>query len=210
MQQPLSPYREASSNFIYNLLFCDDPELFRSNMKPPYPYPYDILFSPSPKTGDLEKITTQPGTDPRLKALAYNLLSAKGHRSARKELLGVIVEIGLEDGPDVLASFQNGTARYINQAGKVLIWETTDDGRANKLKDELFDRSREIIDKIGPWNKARRPNPPRNYARISFLVSDGLYFGEAPTDSLFKDPLASPALNAATKLLQYLVEKSVK
>lgn len=210
MNQTHSPYGSESTNFIYNLLFCDDLELFRSNMNPPYPYPYDILFSVSPKPDDLEKIATQPGTDPRLKVLAYNLLSATGHPSTCKELLAVIVEIGLEDGPDVLASFQNGTARYINQAGKVLIWETTDDARANKLKDELFERSREILEKIGPWNKARRPNPPRDYARISFLVSDGLYFGEAPTNSLFNDPLASPALNAATQLLQYLVEKSVK
>jgi hypothetical protein len=41
-------------------------------------------------------------------------------------------------------------------------------------------------------------------ARISFLVADGLYFGEAPLNNLFNDPLAAPALQAATALMQFL------
>jgi len=43
--------------------------------------------------------------------------------------------------------------------------------------------------------------------RISFLVSDGLYFGEGPINDLFKDQLAAPALLATTRLMQYLTEK---
>ena len=37
-------------------------------------------------------------------------------------VLGVIVEVGLDEGLDVLASYQDGTARYINYTGKMILW----------------------------------------------------------------------------------------
>ena len=108
----------------------------------------------------------------------------------------------------MLASFSNGSARYINQTGKILIWETTDDEAANKITNDLFAASREILTQIGPWDKPRRPPPDEGNVRITFLVSDGLYFGEGPMDVLFNDPMASPALTKATELLQYLTGKA--
>jgi len=121
----------------------------------------------------------------------------------------VIVEVGLDKGLDVLASFSDGTARYINQTGKILIWETKDE-ISNKLTENLFIKSKQIVDKIGPWDKPRLPHPTKGNVRITFLVSDGLYFGEAPTNVLFNDTLASPALLSATDLMKYLTEKSLE
>jgi len=46
--------------------------------------------------------------------------------------------------------------------------------------------------------------------RISFLVTDGLYFGEGPINVLFSDALAAPALSSATALMQYLVNRAEK
>jgi hypothetical protein len=86
----------------------------------------DILFSDNCSLTDLQKIIDDNTSDPRVKILAYNKQIANGHKPAKKELLAVIVEVGLDKGLDVLASFNNGTARYINQTGKMLIWETTD------------------------------------------------------------------------------------
>jgi hypothetical protein len=120
------------------------------------------------------------------------------------------VEVGLDDGLDVLASFNNGTARYINQSGKILVWETTTDTKANELTQDLFAKSQQIVNQIGPWEKPRKSHPTRGNTRITFLVSDGLYFGEAQTDVLFSDQLASPALATATRLMQYLTEKSLE
>ena len=81
----------------------------------------------------------------------------------------MIVEVGLDGGLDVLASFEYGTARYINHIEKVLIWETTDDEAANKITNELFAFSQHIVDQIGPWDKPRRPNSTKGNARITFL-----------------------------------------
>jgi hypothetical protein len=200
------PYKDSATNLIYNLLFCDNIELFKANVQTPYTYPFDILFSETSTIADYQKIIDDQNSDSRLKMLAYNRQLSKGHKSEKKELLGVIIEVGLDDGLDVLASFSDGTARYINQTGKMIIWETADE-TSNKLTEDLFIKSQEILKQIGPWDKPRRPHPTKDTARITFLVSDGLYFGEGPMDILFNDPLASPALTSGTELMQYLMKQ---
>ncbi|MES2829228.1 MAG: hypothetical protein V4687_13785 [Bacteroidota bacterium] len=205
----IDPYKDSSTNFIYNLLFCDNLNLYKEKTQQPYTYPFDILFSEPSSNSDLQKIIEGKNSDPRLKILAYNRQLASGQKPAKKELLAVIVEVGLENGLDVLASFKDGTARYINQTGKILVWETIDDLSANKITNELFANSQNIVNQIGVWDKPRLPNPTKGYVRITFLVSDGLYFGEGPINVLFSDPMASPALTNATELMQYLTQKSL-
>ena len=205
----INPYRDDSTNLVYNLLFCDNIDLYKNNTKPPYTYPFDILFAEKSTISDLQKIIDDRSSDARLKALAYYRQLSSGHKPSKKELLAVIVEVGLDNGLDVLASFQDGTARYINHTERIIIWETTDE-KSNELTNDLFLKSQNIVNQIGPWDKPRRPAPPKGNVRISFLVSDGLYFGEGPIDFLFNDPMASPALTSATYLMKYLTEKSLE
>lgn len=205
-----NPYTDSATNYIYNLLFCDDLELYKANTQPPYSYPFDILFAETSSMADLQKIIDDVNTEPRIKVLAYNKQLAHGNKSSKKELLGVIVEVGLDEGLDVLASFKNGTARYINHSGKMMIWEKTDDAAANDITKDLFTQSQQIVNQIGPWDKPRKQYPTKGNARITFLVSDGLTFGEGPTDLLFNDPMGGAALTTATKLMQYLTEKALK
>ena len=209
-QLPGGPYKDNATTLMYNLLFCDNLELYKAKTQQPYSYPFDILFSETSTASDLQKVIDDTSTDVRIRVLAYNSQRAKGHKPNKKELLAVIVEVGLDGGLDVLASFRNGTARYINQTGKILVWESTTDPKANDLTNDLFAKSQQIVNKIGPWDKPRKPSPTRGNTRITFLVSDGLYFGEAPTSVLFSDPLASPALTSATLLMQYLTEKALQ
>ncbi|MFI5186191.1 MAG: hypothetical protein ACHQF0_05670 [Chitinophagales bacterium] len=203
------PYKESSTNLIYHLLFCDNIDLYKTNTQKPYTYPFDILFSEKSTVSDLQKIIDDPSSESRVKILAYNKQLAIGYKPDKKEILAVIVEVGLDNGLDVLASFNNGTARYINQTGKIIIWETTDE-TSNALTKDLFVKSRDVVAQIGPWDQPRRPWPGKGNVRISFLVSDGLYFGEAPINVLFNDPLAKPSLTAATALMNYLVERSLQ
>jgi len=203
------PYKEKATNLIYNLLFCDNLDLYKENTQHPYSYPFDILFSDKFSLTDLQKIIDDSISDPRVKILAYNKQIAHGHKPVKKELLAVIVEVGLDKGLDVLASFNNGTARYINQTGKMLIWETTDQ-KSNELSKDLFLKSQNLVNQIGPWDKPRKPYPKKDNVRITFLVSDGLYFGEAPTNVLFNDPMANPVLMVATRMMKYLTEKTLE
>jgi hypothetical protein len=203
---PGTPYNGAGTNLTYNLLFCDDINLFKTNTKTPYTYPFDILFSDTSEISDFQKIIDDKNPESRLKVLAYNRQRAKGHTPDKKELLGIIIEVGLEGGLDVLASFSDGSARYINQAEKMIIWEAADDTSA-KLTADLFQNGQEIVKQIGVWDNPRRPAPTKGTARITFLVSDGLYFGEGPMDVIFNDPLASPALVSGMELMKYLIAK---
>lgn len=208
-QSSISPYKDSSTNLIYNLLFCDNLDLYREQTQQPYTYPFDILFSENSSARDLQQIIDDKNGDSRIKMLAYNKQHFLGQLPTRKELLAVITEVGLDEGLDVLAVFSNGTARYINRTGKILIWESTNDEAAIKLSNELFASSQSIVYQIGAWDKPRRPHPTTGNVRITFLVSDGLYFGEGPMDVLFGDSMAGPALAKATELMQYLTQKSL-
>lgn len=200
------PYSDDSINFLYEMLFCDQPELYKNRMEQIEDYPWSTLFSERATTAELQQIAADDEQETRVKLLACHRLKTLGQPVLKRELLAVIVEVGLDGGLDVLASFQDGRARYINQSGKVLIWETST-ADSNALINNLFSDSIAIVTKIGPWNGARRPHPAEGMVRISFLVSDGLYFGEGPINVLFSDPMASPALTSATKLMQFLTSQ---
>lgn len=192
-----------STDLFYELLFCDNILLYQLNATEPDTYPWNILFAEDCNPRELQRIIDNPNLETRMKLLAYHKLRTESYLLEHKALLAVIVEVGLDEGVDVLASYKDGSARYINQSGNILIWETTDEN-SDALTQQLFADSEQVLPMIGPWDQPRRPQPEKGYARISFLVSDGLYFGEAPINVLFNDKLASPALQSATALMQYL------
>jgi len=204
-----SPYQDDSTNLLYNLLFCDDIELYKSTMKPPVAYPFDVLFSEKSSVEDLQNIIDNNFSESRVVALAYLKQRLAGHPPEEKDILGVIVEVGLDDGLDVLASFKNATARYINYTGKIIIWEAPNQTVLG-LTNELMNNGMNIVNRIGVWDKQRLPPPVKGNVRISFLVSDGLYFGEGPINVLFNDRLAGPALKVATQLMQLITEISLE
>ncbi len=200
------PYREDSINTLYELLFCDDVSLFSNGSAAVAGYPWDILLAPSPDFKGLQRIIHDESLDSRIKLLAFDTLRKHDQPIEEKELLGVIVEVGLEEGLDVLAAYQDGSARYINYTGKMILWDVPDKGSAEIIA-QLFMASLNIVHRIGPWTEPRRTHPSKGTVRISFLVSDGLYFGEGPVSVLFIDALAAPALSSATALMQYLTGK---
>jgi hypothetical protein len=208
--EPFSgPYKDEATNVIYNLLFCDNPGLYKAHAKLPLVYPFDILLAEKSTPAELLKIASSPSSETRASILAYNRLTSMGHKPGQKELLGVIVEVGLDEGLDVVAAYKDGSARYINYTGKIVVWETKTEASA-KLTKNLFAQSEPVLSKIGPWNQPRRPHPAKGMARITFLVSDGIYFGEGPVDAFFNDPMAGPVLNAAAEWMKYLTEQVLR
>jgi hypothetical protein len=198
---------QAATAEIYELLFCDDIDLYRNTNTARSGYPWDAILSASDYAGQLEKIIADDQVASRIKLLAYHRLMKNGTVINRKDLLGVIIEIGLENGLDVLASYRDGTARYINYSGSMIVWETVDE-RSNALTNDLFLVSQQVVQKTGPWDKPKRPKPAKGTARVTFLVSGDIYFGEGPINVLFNDPLAGPVLAAGATLMKYLVEKA--
>ncbi|MBL8393630.1 MAG: hypothetical protein JNK99_02610 [Candidatus Accumulibacter sp.] len=198
------PYAESHVNFLYNLLFCDDINLFKTQGTEKSVGLWGTLLAERPDKTALRKVADDETNEGRVRAVAYNRLRTLGEAVAPKRLLGVVVEVPFQQGLDVLAAFSEGGVRYLNQSGKVAIFE----GQGNPvegLAKELVLLSQPLVNKIGPWDKQRLPPPKSGNVRITFLVSDGLYFGEGPFAVLQQDAMAGPVLSKATQLLQRVV-----
>ena len=203
------PYREAHTNYFYNLLFCDDPALFMQDEGEQPDDPRKRLLAEPPDVAALREFARDGTQEGRLRLLAYRRLAALGEMPSSKELLGVVVEVPLEGGLDVLAAFNDGGVRYLNQSGKIFVGE--DPGHpVGRLAQELIAVARPVIDQIGPWDAQRLAPPKMGNIRITFLVSDGLYFGEGPYAVFQSDAMAGPILAKATELLQQVVDTGTR
>lgn len=203
------PYQSNEINLVYNLLFCDSLQSYQDNFKGPLVSPWSELFSNPKQISELEKIANDPQAESRVRVLAFNEWRRLGATAPKKELLGVIVEVGMPEGLDVLAAYQDRTARYINYSERMIIWENANDAAIEGKIAELFRTSGELVSRIGPWDKDRLPQPKNGEAKITFLVTDGLYFGFGPFDALYKDPMGGRVLTAASELMALLINKSL-
>jgi hypothetical protein len=200
-----NPYKNGALNKIYSLLFCDNIELYKADTNTTE-YPWNILFLEPANLGKLVEIAENKSLESRQRIIAYNLLLANKSPVTSKELLGIIVEVALASGLDTLAAFSDGTARYINHSEKLIVWEART-AESDKLINQLFSDSANVISKIGPWDKERKPFPTKGTARMTFLVSDGLYFGEAPFAVLQNDEMGRSVINSAFDLLCFLTSQ---
>lgn len=204
-----SPYRLPEINTLYNMLFCDDAALFAARSgQSPAPWQEALLAEPgSPEK--IRAIAENAAEESRVRLLAYNWLRQHDQPVPRQQLLGVIIEVPLDGGLDVLAAYTDARVRYINQTGKLSLFDGgPQDVVASASK--LLGSASAIVKKIGPWEKERLPPPRKGSNRFSFLVSDGLYFGEGTLATLQKDPMAAPLLAHATELLQVIVNTNTK
>jgi hypothetical protein len=204
-KQSTQPYKNEGINQIYELLFCDNLEKYKSANENPSVHPWNVLFEES-SDAQLNKLITDNKTESRVKILAYHKLKQK---TDKKDLLGVIIEVSQPEGLDVLAAYSDGSARYINYSEKMIVWETATEESEQLIK-KLFESSKNVVSQIGPWEDQRLKFPKKGNARLTFLVSDQLYFGEAPMNVLSTDPMGGSVLNDGAMLMQYLIGQTEK
>jgi hypothetical protein len=158
----------------------------------------------------LRKVIATPDFESRHYLEAWSELRKLGVAPSEREAhqtLGVVVEVSLDQGLDLLAAYADHTARYFNFSGAAVIWEHLNDS-INPHIDRLLKACAPIPTKIGAWEKPRPPAPPTGQARLNVLTPAGLFFGQAPLEALLADPLAGPAMQAATELMLALMEKA--
>lgn len=204
-----APYRNQAFNVVYNLLFCDDLNLFRGGADTRPEGPWIPLFAEHPDIAALRAIADDASHESRLRVLAYNRLRAIGETVPAKILLGVVVEVGLEKGLDVLAAFVDRRARYINESEKMSVFESPLPDLEAPIT-SLLVAAQTVVDKIGPWNKPRLPPPINGNIRMNFLVSDGLYFGQGPIADLQQDAVAGPVIAASVALLRAVIDQTLQ
>lgn len=203
---PYAPYKNNDVNEIYNLLFCDDHNAFKPKLGN-HPTGYEVvLFSEPADSSAMLALAGESALEGRVRYLTYARLRALGQPVPSKILLGVIVEVALSGGLDVLAAFSEGGIRYINQSGKLAVFE--DVGVLQPYVQRLFDVSAPVVACLGPWKKPRRSPPRAGGIRLTFLVSDGVYFGEGPMSVMQTEAMAGPVIQRATELFQTVVAMS--
>jgi hypothetical protein len=154
----------------------------------------------------LQAIASMPGLESRHYVQAWHVLRDLGVRppaEIAKRVYGVVVEVSLQDGLDVLAAYADGSARYVNWSGACVVWEAPD-ARFQADIDAVLRAGAVIAQRIGPWDGTRRGPPPTGHIRLNLLTPSGLHFGEGPMDALARDALAGPLVAAATALMRGL------
>jgi hypothetical protein len=204
---------------IRNTLFGDVPldALVRAHPKVPLSEPWASFQRARDlkDTGDeqgareaIRGILNMPDLETRVFLQACHTLRELGDRppgGREKEVVGVVVEIGMPKGLDLVAAYRDHRARYFNYSGAGVLWERRDDS-LDGLIDELLQAGTLVAQAIGPWTKDRPPEPKNGIARINLLTPSGIHLGQGPEEALNQDAMGGPILSAAFGLMKRLVE----
>jgi hypothetical protein len=155
-------------------------------------------------------ILAMPGLESRHYLQAWHFLRQQGEQPPKKvakDVLGAVVEVGMPQGPDILAGYADRSARYYNLSGAGVVWERPDES-LDAVIDQLLADGARVVAKIGPWTKERPVSPPSGQVRLSFLTPSGLHFGQGPMNGLASDALAGPVIQSAIRLMQALTRKA--
>jgi hypothetical protein len=161
--------------------------------------------------GHLEKVIVTPGLESRHYLQAWHFLRARGvHPPAgrAKELLGVVVEVPMEGGLDLLAAYADGSSRYYNYTGAGEVMDAPD-AALREVTERLLEAGRATVKLIGPWDKERPGPPGPGMIRLNFLTPAGLHFGQGPFEAIQADPRGGAVIAAAIGLMNALVERGL-
>lgn len=206
---------------IRETLFGDLPvDLWLGNGSPSQAFPWNAFIEARAHlaAGSCEtacrkwrEILANPGLEPRHYLQAWQFLRENGQQPPAgnaKQVLGVVVEVGLSSGLDIIAAYPDHSARYYNYTGSAIIWEHPDTSLDHQI-DALLAASARVVQQIGPWNKPRPSPPARDMVRLSFLTPSGLHFGQAGTEAMSADPIGSQVYNLAASLMTAMIDRAL-
>lgn len=198
-----APYAEAWLNALYNHLFCDRPQDLKAEPGDP-PTDWQLaLCGPVPDLRAAARIAADHEAEARVRLMACHVLRAHGQPVPGRVLLGVVVEVPIDGGLDTLAAYVDGSVRYFHHSGHLEIVEAPE--VTMPLVHHLAEAALAVVSRIGPWDRPRLPAPQAGRVRLSFLVSDGLYFGEGELPVIVRDALAGAVFERATELMQTVI-----
>jgi hypothetical protein len=121
-----------------------------------------------------------------------------------RAVLGVVVEVPVGEGLDVLAAYADGSVRYLNHAGGASIVDEPPLAMAADV-DALLAVGQQLAERVGAWDGGALPALPDGHARLVLLTPAGFRFGQGPGADLFADDGAAAVFAAAARLLQDVV-----
>jgi hypothetical protein len=112
------PFAGGAAEGLYDPLFADDPDRFA-----PAGVRLDPALGERSDRVSIRALADDSSAESRTRILAYRRLDAldPAERQERPPFLGVVGEIGLDEGLDVLAAYVDGSVRYLNHSGSTFI-----------------------------------------------------------------------------------------
>ncbi|MBI3437543.1 MAG: hypothetical protein HY054_02610 [Proteobacteria bacterium] len=195
------PYPTEMANHFYSLLFCDIPQNFWAWAEGPA----QPIFATSFNEKAVRALAEDKNGESRIRALAYRRLRLEGCAVPQRLLLGVVVETPLPRGLDALAAYVDGRVRYLHGSGKEVAVEH-DVVAMRGPRQALLRGAQDVVDELTPLQELRWPPPKAPNVRVTSVVSDGLYVGEANMGELTQDPLGGPILRATSDLMTAVID----
>ncbi len=157
----------------------------------------------------LKKILKMKRLEVRIYLQAWHSLRDLGQippQDRARELQGIVVEVALERGLDIIAAYADGSARYFNYSGAAVVWDEQDE-EIDRIVTELLTVGQGIVDVSEPWDGPRPDAPSIGMVRLNLLTYGGLHFGQGTFSVVAQDGLGGLALRGAFDLMQALVAK---
>jgi len=158
----------------------------------------------------LKKISDTSGLESRHYLQAWHFLRQLGVKpppDKAKFVYGVIIEVAVQGGADLVAAYADRTARYLHHTGGGVNWEHPDTTLDVEIE-ALLSAGQAVANIIGPWEQARPPAPQGDNVRLNMLTPSGLHFGYGSFQTMHQDPNGRALIDPATRLMQGLTAKN--
>jgi hypothetical protein len=125
-----------------------------------------------------------------------------------KAVLGAVAEVPIHGSRDLLVAYKDGTANYVNYSGRATTCEDVSAAHMQAEVSHWLAVAQVLASAIGPWDKPSLPPLPAGHARVTVLTASGPHFGQGPEAELSANPMADEFLDAATSVMQLMVDNA--
>jgi len=154
----------------------------------------------------LLKVAGNPAMETRILLWSWTALRSLGFHPKSHEaddIKGVVIQVPMDSGADVLAAYADETARYVNHSGKIIVWEladTTITAIIRKLLESCEHLCGVVVD-------ASANHSVKDMVRVTLLTFNGNRFAEASMQSLASNPI-NQVLAVGAELMTNLIKRS--
>ncbi len=176
-------------------------------------YPWVLLAAADVKikmnelaeAGRLLRAVTLIATEARVRLWAWHNLRQLGKFPSpdlARQVLGVIIEVPYAESSDILAAYADGTARYINHQGGMIVWDRLDED----VTPRVLTAVREAVIFGEPEDDHPDDPIPADQARLAVLTPAGIHTWQGvPTDA----PNMGKSFAAMGELLRAMVRTAL-
>jgi hypothetical protein len=156
----------------------------------------------------LRTLLARDGSTSQDRLQAWSALRELGEAPDRTLLapLGIVIEVGLDEGLDLLGVYDDYRTSYVSHSGRRVDWDRPD-GSLDAFVAPVLDAARALPPHMGtPWKGPKRALVIRGQVRLNIVTPAGLYFGDGPHEEMARHALGGPLLMTATRLMVRLTQ----